>query len=70
MARANRLTPADIQKLESVKQAAADGPVSDELDFVQRLEERVGKIKECRKEADTRKLDVVERIKFVRGCVQ
>ena len=64
------LTPADIQKLEGVKKAAADGPVSDELDFVQKLEARIGKREECRKKADAQKLDSIERIKFVRQCLQ
>ena len=42
------LTPADIKKLEGAMKAAADGPVLDELDFVQKVEVRVDKIKECR----------------------
>jgi arylsulfatase len=65
-----QLTPADIQKLEGVKRAAADGPVSDELDLIQRLEARVDKREECHKKADAQKLDFVERIKFVRECLQ
>jgi hypothetical protein len=64
------LTPADIQKLEGVKKAAADGPVSDELDFVQKVEVRIDKIKDCRAQADAKKLDVVERVKFIRHCLE
>jgi arylsulfatase len=55
---------------KSAKQAAADGPVSQELDWVQKLEARVDKLKECRKKADAEKLNVVDRIKFVRECLQ
>jgi len=44
--------------------------VSEELDFVQKLEVRVDKIKDCRKQADAKKLDVVERLKFAHECVQ
>ncbi|MCW2284560.1 arylsulfatase [Rhodoblastus acidophilus] len=65
-----QLTPEDIKKLEGAKSAAADGPVSDELDTVQRLELKVDKIKECREKAIAEKLDVVDRIKFVRDCVK
>jgi arylsulfatase A-like enzyme len=64
------LSPADVKKLQDAMKAAADGPVSEDLTLVQRLEERVDKIKECRKQADAQKLDVVERIKFVRKCMQ
>ncbi len=65
-----QLTAADIEKLDSAKQAAADGPVSGELDWVQKLEAKVDKIKECRKEADKQKLNVIERLQFVRECLQ
>src|SRR5262249_47967190 len=65
-----QLTPADIQKLQGAMSAAADGRVSDELDMVQKLEARVDKRQECRKKADAQKLDFVERIKFVRECLQ
>jgi arylsulfatase len=64
------LSPADVEKLQGAMSAAADGPVSDELDSVQKLEVRVDKIRDCRKKADAQKLDVVERIKFVRECLQ
>ncbi|MTV30547.1 sulfatase-like hydrolase/transferase [Rhodoblastus acidophilus] len=65
-----QLTPDDIKRLEGVKAAAADGPVSDEIDFVQKMEQKVDKLKECREKALAEKLDVVDRIKFVRGCLQ
>jgi len=65
-----QLTPADIQKLQGVMKAAADGPVSEDLTLVQKLEARLDRIKECRKQADTQKLDAVERIKFVGKCLR
>jgi arylsulfatase len=65
-----RLSAADIEKLDGAMSAAADGPVSEDLTIVQKLEVRVDKIKDCRKQADAQKLDVVERIKFVRTCLQ
>jgi arylsulfatase A-like enzyme len=65
-----QLSAADTKKLEGAMSAAADGPVSEDLTAVQKLEVRVDKIKDCRKQADAQKLDVVERIKFVRACLQ
>ena len=63
-----QLTPDDVKKLESAKQAAADGPVSQELDWVQKLEVRVEKLKECHTKADEQKLNVLERLQFVQRC--
>ena len=65
-----QLSAADTKKLEGAMSAAADGPVSEDLTAVQKLEVRVDKIKDCRKQADAQKLDVVERIKFVRACLE
>ena len=65
-----QLSAADITKLQAAMSAAEDGPVSGDLTVVQKLEVRIDKIKDCRKQADAQKLDVVERIKFVRGCLQ
>src|SRR5262245_45732102 len=64
------LSPADVEKLQGAMKAAADGPVSEDLSLVQKLEDRVEKIIDCRKQADAQKLGVVERIKFVRTCLQ
>jgi len=61
--------PADIKKLEAAMKAAADGPVSQDLTLVQRLEARFEKREECRKKADAQKLGPIERIEFVRGCL-
>ena len=65
-----QLSPEDIKKLEGAMKAAADGPVSGDLSLVQRLEERFDKREDCRKQADAQKLDPIERIQFVRKCLQ
>ena len=65
-----QLSPADIKKLQGVMKAAADGPVSDNLSFVQRLEERFDKREDCRKQADAQQLGPIERTRFVRKCLQ
>jgi arylsulfatase len=65
-----QLTPDDIKKLEGVKKASADGPVSEDLSLVQQLEGRFEKREECRKQADAQKLGPIDRIIFVRKCLQ
>ncbi len=65
-----QLTPEDIKKLEGAMSAAADGPVSEDLTLVQRLEQRLDKREDCHKQADVQKLDPIERIRFVRKCLQ
>ncbi|MGE3989830.1 arylsulfatase [Pseudorhodoplanes sp.] len=65
-----QLSPADIKKFEAAMSAAADGPVSEDLTLVQRLEHRVDKIRDCRKQADAKKLGALERIPFMRECLQ
>ena len=65
-----KLSPADIKKFEAAMSAAADGPVSEDLTLVQRLENRVDKIRDCRKQADAKKLGALERIPFVREYLQ
>jgi arylsulfatase len=65
-----QLSATDIKKFQSAMTAAADGPVSDELSTVQRLEERFDKREDCRKQADAQKLSPIDRIAFVRKCVQ
>jgi hypothetical protein len=49
---------------------AADGPVSEDLTLVQRLEERFEKREDCGKQADAQNLGPIERIQFVRKCLQ
>jgi hypothetical protein len=65
-----QLSPADIKKLEAAMQAASDGPVADDLSVVQKVEMRFEKREECRKQADAKKLDPIERIGFVRDCLK
>jgi hypothetical protein len=65
-----KLPPADIKKLEAAMKAAADGPVSQDLTLVQRLEARFEKREECSKKADAQKLGPIERIEFVRKCLE
>jgi hypothetical protein len=65
-----QLSPADIKKLEAAMQAASDGPVGDDLSVVQKVEMRFEKREECRKQADAKKLDPIERIGFVRDCLK
>jgi arylsulfatase len=65
-----QLSAEDIKKFQSAMKAAADGPVSDELTLVQRLEERFDKREDCRQQADAKKLGPIERMQFVRKCLQ
>ncbi|HSO48114.1 MAG TPA: arylsulfatase, partial [Rhizobiaceae bacterium] len=65
-----KLSPEDIAKIESVSQAAADGPVSQDLTMLQKLEERFEKRMDCRKQAEAQNLGPVARIQFVRKCLQ
>jgi hypothetical protein len=41
-----------------------------ELDLVQRIEQRVDKREDCRKQVDARKLGPIERIEFVRKTLE
>ena len=50
--------------------AASDGPPAEDLSLVQKIEQRVDKREDCRKQADAQKLGPIERIEFVRKCVQ
>jgi hypothetical protein len=65
-----QLSEADIKKLEGARKAAADGPVSGDLTLVQRLEERLEERKSCRKQADAQGLGPLERILFMRRCLE
>ena len=65
-----QLSPADIKKLEAAMQAASDGPVGEDLSLVQRIEMRIDKREDCRKQADAKKLGPIERIAFVRECMK
>lgn len=63
-----QLSPEDIKKLQAGMQAASDGPVGQDLSLVQRIEARLDKREDCRKQADGKKLGPIERIQFVRKC--
>ena len=65
-----QLSPEDIKKLQAAMQAASDGPVGEDLDLVQKIEMRVDKREDCRKQADAKKLGPIERIGFVRECIE
>ncbi|MCK1280687.1 arylsulfatase [Bradyrhizobium sp. 61] len=65
-----KLSPEDIKKFEGAMKAAADGPVSEDLTVVQKLEARFDKREDCRKQADAQKLGPIERIQFVRKCLE
>jgi arylsulfatase len=65
-----QLSPEDIKKFEGAMKAAADGPVSEDLTVVQKLEARLDKREDCRKQADAKKLGPIERISFVRKCLE
>ena len=64
-----QLSEEDIKKLKGVKKAAADGPISEVLSLVHKLEGRLEKREECSKQADAQKLGPIERIIFVRKCL-
>src|SRR5262249_21282267 len=65
-----QLSPEDIKKLEGAKKAAADGPVGEELGFLQKVEMRVEKRPKCRKQADAEAGGLVARLDFVRECMK
>jgi hypothetical protein len=65
-----QLSPADIKKFEAAMQAASDGPVGEDLGVVQKIEVRIDKREDCRKQADAKKLGPFERIGFVRECMK
>jgi hypothetical protein len=50
-----RSTVVDLSGYQGAMKAAADGPVPEDPTLVQKLEARVGKLKDCRKQADAQK---------------
>ncbi len=50
--------------------AASDGPSGEDLGVLQKIEMRIDKRDDCRKQADAKKLGLVERIDFVRECMK
>jgi len=65
-----QLSAADIAKLQAAMSTASDGPPVQDLTLVQKIEARVEKREECHKQAETQKLGPIERIAFVRKCLQ
>jgi len=65
-----KLSEADIEKLEAGMKAAADGPVSGDITLVQRLEGRLEEREACRKKADAQELRTIDRILFMRRCLE
>jgi len=65
-----QLSPQDIQKLQAAMRGASDGPVGEDIGIVQKIELRFDQREKCRKEADAKKLNAIERISFVRECMK
>jgi arylsulfatase len=65
-----QLSPEDIKKLQAAISTASDGPSGDDLGLLHKIEMRVDKRADCRKQADAKKLGLVERIDFVRECMK
>jgi arylsulfatase len=65
-----QLSPQDIQKLQAAMRGASDGPVGEDIGIVQKIEMRFDQREKCRKEADAKKLNAIERISFVRECMK
>jgi arylsulfatase len=65
-----QLSAADIKNLQAAMVAASDGPTGSDLDLVQKIEARVDKRDDCRKQADAKKLGALDRIAFVRECLK
>jgi arylsulfatase len=65
-----QLSPQDIQKLQAAMRGASDGPVGEDLGIVQKIEMRFDQREKCRKEADAKNLNAIERISFVRECLK
>jgi arylsulfatase len=65
-----QLTPDDIQKLQAAMRTSADAPAGEDLNELQKIEERVDKREACRSQADAKKLGLVARVDFVRECMK
>jgi hypothetical protein len=64
------LSSEDIKKFQATMRAASDGPSGEDLGVLQKIEMRIDKRDDCRKQADAKKLGLVERIDFVRECMK
>jgi hypothetical protein len=65
-----QLSPADIKKFQAAMSTAADGPSGEDLGVLHKIEMRLDKREDCRKQAEAKKLGPVERIEFVRECMK
>ena len=81
-----KLSPDDIKRLEAAAQAAGDAPIDPSkaaaaaaapeisgdvgLGLLQKVELRLDKREGCRKQAEAQGLSLLERIQFVRKCMQ
>ncbi len=65
-----QLSAEDIKKFQAAMSTAADGPSGEDLGVLQKIEMRIDKRVECRKQAEAKKLGLVERIDFVRECMK
>jgi len=81
-----KLSPEDLKRLQETARAAGDGPSADAekttvglapqvssnigLGLLQKVELRLDKLEGCRKQAQARGLGMLERVQFVRSCMQ
>jgi arylsulfatase len=65
-----QLSPDDIKRLEAAMRTSADSPAGEDLGTLQKIELRLDKRDECRKQAEANKLGIVARIDFVRECMK
>jgi arylsulfatase len=81
-----KLSPEDIKRLQETARAAGDGPSTDVdkatvgmapqvssnigLGLLQKVELRLDKLEGCRKQAQAKGLGMLERVQFVRNCMQ
>ena len=80
------MSPEDLKRLQETARAAGDGPSADAekatvglapqvssnigLGLLQKVELRLDKLEGCRKQAQARGLGMLERVQFVRSCMQ
>jgi arylsulfatase len=65
-----QLSPDDIKKFEAAMRTSADSPAGDDLSVLQKIDMRLDKREDCRKQAEAKGLSIVARIDFVRECMK
>jgi len=65
-----QLSPDDVKKFEAAMRTSADSPAGDDLSVLQKIDMRLDKREDCRKQAEAKGLSVVARIDFVRECMK